>query len=147
VSELFIYYVILFTVSLHRKLPYNTSSSKLEPSQEVTPLLLLAMFSICSRFSDEELSQGGLGDERQQPSTGYLQSALAILSECRRQFLKCPLIPGVGSAKLSSFSPIDCSSVAFAWISRVWHGYEDPFFPHNLCLIAFQARWSRAGYS
>ncbi|KAF8346943.1 fungal-specific transcription factor domain-containing protein [Amanita rubescens] len=63
------------------KLPYNTSSSKLEPSQEVTPLLLLAMFSICSRFSDEELSRAGLNDGRQKPSSGYLQSALAILTQ------------------------------------------------------------------
>lgn len=63
------------------KIPYNTSSSKLEPSQEVTPLLLLAMFSICSRFSDEELSQAELGDRRRGPSYEYLQSALAILTK------------------------------------------------------------------
>ncbi|KAF8718925.1 hypothetical protein AX14_011667 [Amanita brunnescens Koide BX004] len=63
------------------KLPFYTSSSKLEPSQEVTPLLLLAMFSICSRFSDEELSRAELNDEKREPSCGYLQSALAILTQ------------------------------------------------------------------
>ena len=39
------------------------------------------MFSICSRFSDEELSRAELNDEKREPNCGYLQSALAILSE------------------------------------------------------------------
>ena len=64
-----------------RKLPYNTSTSKLEPSQEVTPLLLLAMFAICSRYSDEEISRSQLNDETHEPGKEYLQNALAILSE------------------------------------------------------------------
>lgn len=65
----------------HKKLPFNTSTSKLEPSQEVTPLLLLAMFAICSRYSDEEISRSQLNDEMHEPGKEYLQNALAILTQ------------------------------------------------------------------
>jgi len=65
----------------HAKPPYNTSSSKLEPSQEVTPLLLLSMFAICSRFSDEELCRSQLDDETRDPGHEYLQRALVALTK------------------------------------------------------------------
>ncbi|KAF8640616.1 hypothetical protein AX17_000277 [Amanita inopinata Kibby_2008] len=63
------------------KVPLNTSSSKLEPSQEVTPLLLLAIFSISSRFKNE-VSYVQTNDGRQwETGCSYLESALAILTK------------------------------------------------------------------
>ncbi|KAF8634943.1 hypothetical protein AX15_000674 [Amanita polypyramis BW_CC] len=70
-----------YSARKQEKNPYNTSSSKLEPSQEVTPLLLLAMFSICSRFCDEALSRAKLGGEGREPGCDFVQGALAILAK------------------------------------------------------------------
>jgi hypothetical protein len=82
------------------------------------------MFSICSRFSDEELSRAELNDEKREPNCGYLQSALAILSESLRQLSMYPELLNAFSTKLSSLSPVDCSSITLTWIPRVWHGYD-----------------------
>lgn len=62
-----------------RDSPKSSASPRPEPTQEVTPLLLLSIFSIAARFTDDDLPKPS-DDKMWEAGYKYLDRARDILS-------------------------------------------------------------------
>ena len=99
--------------------PVSPFSPRSEPTQEVTPLLLLSMFAIAARYTEEIMPKPQDG-KMWEAGYDFLEKARVLLGINPASLsIIVLLLMGFFSKIVSYVSSINCPGPPSAWISRV----------------------------